>query len=327
VRELAHGILPSVLSHGGQPAGVDAFVSRLDLPVDFEVLSERLPRDIEASAYFIIAEGLTNVVKHARATRATVWAAADDGVLAIEVRDDETGGAQRQVRGTADGASPSRGGSCGSCSIRRARHRALGRLDPGPDVHVDDDADDLEHLLRAEVLDERVVEALERRVPIGVGGAGERLGVAEGRPLGLGVKLSLPPRGQGVDLGPRDARLARRLVVQVQAVGAVVECDTRRRRSWARPRSIRRSAVYPNASAPIRAMPISASFSLASNRRFAIWTSSAISLPFECSSFALPMPPGPRYEPPARDLLSLHRRGAIENGDRAPQRLTTRLGE
>ena len=55
------------------------------------------------------------------------------------------------------------------------------------------------------MLDERVVEALERRVPIGVGGAGERLGVAERRPLGLGVKLSLPPRGQGVDLGPRDA--------------------------------------------------------------------------------------------------------------------------
>jgi hypothetical protein len=102
-------------------------------------------------------------------------------------------------------------------------HRALGKLDPSPDVHVDDDADDLEHLLRAEVLDERVVEPLERRVPIGVGGAGERLGVAERRPLGLGVKLSLPPCGQGVDLGPRDARLARRLVVQVQAVGAVVE--------------------------------------------------------------------------------------------------------
>jgi PAS domain S-box-containing protein len=99
VRELAHGILPSVLSHGGLRAGVDEFVSRLGLPVDFEVLSERLPPDIESSAYFIIAEALTNVVKHARATRATVWAAAEEGVLALEVRDDGIGGAQPDGHG------------------------------------------------------------------------------------------------------------------------------------------------------------------------------------------------------------------------------------
>ena len=56
-----------------------------------------------------------------------------------------------------------------------------------------------------EVLGERVVEALKRGVPIGVGNAGERLGVAERRLLGLGVKLGLPPRRQGVDLGGRFA--------------------------------------------------------------------------------------------------------------------------
>jgi PAS domain S-box-containing protein len=93
VRELAHGILPSVLTHRGLRAGVDAFVSRLDLLVDVEVSSERLPPDIEASAYFIVAEALTNVVKHARATRATVRATLDDGVLTVEVRDDGVGGA------------------------------------------------------------------------------------------------------------------------------------------------------------------------------------------------------------------------------------------
>lgn len=96
-------------------------------------------------------------------------------------------------------------------SSGRARHRALGKLDPRPDVHVDDDAHDLEDLLRAEVLGERVVEALERRVPVGVGSTGERLGIAERRLLGVGLKLGLPPRGQGVNLGPGDARLARRL--------------------------------------------------------------------------------------------------------------------
>jgi hypothetical protein len=51
-------------------------------------------------------------------------------------------------------------------------HGALGKFDPGPDVHVDHDADDLEDLLHAEVLGERVVEALEGRVPVGVGGTG-----------------------------------------------------------------------------------------------------------------------------------------------------------
>jgi hypothetical protein len=108
-------------------------------------------------------------------------------------------------------------------SSARARHRALGKLDPGPDVHIDDDGDDLEDLLWAEVLGERIVESLERRGPLGVGYAGELLGVAERRLLGVGVKLGLPPRGQGVDLGPGDTRLPRCDVVQVEAVGAVVE--------------------------------------------------------------------------------------------------------
>jgi hypothetical protein len=47
------------------------------------------------------------------------------------------------------------------------------------------------------------VEALERRVPVGVGGTGERLGMAERRLLGLGVKLGLPPRRQGMEGAPR----------------------------------------------------------------------------------------------------------------------------
>ena len=53
-------------------AGVEALVSRLALPVEVQVTRTRLPPDIEASAYFIVAEALTNVVKHARATRAEV---------------------------------------------------------------------------------------------------------------------------------------------------------------------------------------------------------------------------------------------------------------
>ena len=99
VRELAHGILPFGLTRGGLRAGVRDFVERLDLPVDVEVSTGRLARDIEASAYFIVAEALTNVVKHAHASRATVRAAVEDGSLRIEVADDGRGGADPQGYG------------------------------------------------------------------------------------------------------------------------------------------------------------------------------------------------------------------------------------
>jgi signal transduction histidine kinase len=93
LRELAHGILPSVLTRGGLQAGVETVVSRLDLPVDVDIAHDRLPAEIEASAYFIIAEALTNVVKHAHATRAEVHSCVEKGTLLVEVRDDGVGGA------------------------------------------------------------------------------------------------------------------------------------------------------------------------------------------------------------------------------------------
>jgi PAS domain S-box-containing protein len=93
LRELAHGILPSVLIRGGLHAGVHALASRVDVIVDVDVSEERLHRDIEASAYFIIAEALTNVVKHAHATHAEVTASVEDELLHITVRDDGIGGA------------------------------------------------------------------------------------------------------------------------------------------------------------------------------------------------------------------------------------------
>ncbi len=66
-RELAHGILPATLARGGLRAGVDALVSRVSLPVSVDVPVERLPAGVEATAYFVISEALTNVVKHAHA--------------------------------------------------------------------------------------------------------------------------------------------------------------------------------------------------------------------------------------------------------------------
>jgi signal transduction histidine kinase len=93
LRELSHGILPSALTHGGLRAAVRALSSRLDVPVDMDIASERVASEIEASAYFIVAEALTNVVKHAQASRIAVRAAIEDGALIVEVRDDGVGGA------------------------------------------------------------------------------------------------------------------------------------------------------------------------------------------------------------------------------------------
>jgi signal transduction histidine kinase len=99
LRELAHGILPAVLTRGGLRAGVDALVARLDLPVRVQILGERLPAEIEASAYFLVAEALTNVVKHAQAAGADVTASVEGGMLRVEVRDDGIGGADASGHG------------------------------------------------------------------------------------------------------------------------------------------------------------------------------------------------------------------------------------
>ena len=99
VRELAHGVLPSVLTRGGLRAGVDALASRMTIPVENGVSVERLPPAVEATAYFVVAEALTNVAKHARAGRAAVMTRVEGGTLRVDVRDDGVGGARRDGSG------------------------------------------------------------------------------------------------------------------------------------------------------------------------------------------------------------------------------------
>jgi signal transduction histidine kinase len=99
LRELAHGILPAVLTGGGLRAGVDALASRMPVPVDNGVSVGRLPAAVEATAYFVVAESLTNVAKHARAKGAAVMARVEDGTLRVQVRDDGVGGARRDGSG------------------------------------------------------------------------------------------------------------------------------------------------------------------------------------------------------------------------------------
>jgi signal transduction histidine kinase len=94
LRELAHGILPTVLTQGGLRAGVDALASRMPVPVENAVPADRLPAAVEATAYFVVAEALTNVAKHSHAGHAEVTARIEDGKLGVRVRDDGVGGAR-----------------------------------------------------------------------------------------------------------------------------------------------------------------------------------------------------------------------------------------
>jgi signal transduction histidine kinase len=99
LRELAHDILPTVLTQGGLHAGVDALATRMAVPVENGVSVGRLPAAVEATAYFVVAEALTNVAKHARAAHATVTARVANGALVVHVRDDGVGGAQPDGNG------------------------------------------------------------------------------------------------------------------------------------------------------------------------------------------------------------------------------------
>jgi signal transduction histidine kinase len=99
VRELAQGILPAVLTRLGLPAAVDTLTSRAPLPVETDIVVDRLPPAVEATAYFVFAEALTNVAKHSRADRAEVVARVANGLLSLSVRDNGVGGARLDGQG------------------------------------------------------------------------------------------------------------------------------------------------------------------------------------------------------------------------------------
>ena len=94
LRELARGIHPAILEDEGLGAAVTALARRAGIPVDVRLdLDGRLPRLVESTAYFTIAEALTNTQRHARASHATVRVAHAGDALELEVSDDGQGGA------------------------------------------------------------------------------------------------------------------------------------------------------------------------------------------------------------------------------------------
>jgi signal transduction histidine kinase len=94
LRELARGLHPALLTDHGLAAAIQSLAARAPLPVDVHVaLEARLPPPVEAAAYFLVAEALTNVAKHASASAAGVHVEVDEERLTIEVADDGRGGA------------------------------------------------------------------------------------------------------------------------------------------------------------------------------------------------------------------------------------------
>ncbi|MDQ1617463.1 MAG: hypothetical protein QOE19_32 [Actinomycetota bacterium] len=94
LRELARGLHPAALAEGGLRPALKTLARRCAVPVRLDVdVTGRLPEPIELAAYYVVAETLTNTVKHANATVIDVQAAASDGVLQVQVRDDGQGGA------------------------------------------------------------------------------------------------------------------------------------------------------------------------------------------------------------------------------------------
>jgi signal transduction histidine kinase len=106
LRDLARGIHPAVLADRGLDAAISALAARSPVPVGVEVTAGRLPGPVESTAYFVVAEALTNAAKHARAAEIGVRITRHRDLLIVEVIDDGVGGADPArgsgLRGLAD---------------------------------------------------------------------------------------------------------------------------------------------------------------------------------------------------------------------------------
>jgi signal transduction histidine kinase len=106
VRGLARGIHPTILTEAGLRAAVDALAERTPVAVSVHIPERRFDPQVEATAYFVVAEALTNVSRHASATEVRVSAGEEGSRLVVTIADDGVGGADATagsgLRGLAD---------------------------------------------------------------------------------------------------------------------------------------------------------------------------------------------------------------------------------
>ncbi|MEA2288578.1 MAG: hypothetical protein QOD55_575 [Solirubrobacteraceae bacterium] len=118
LRELARGIHPAVLTDRGLAPAIAALAARAPFPVEVvDLPADRLPAEIETTAYFTVAEALTNVAKYARATHATVRVACEGDDAVVEVVDDGVGGASAADGSGLTGLADRIGACDGSLSV------------------------------------------------------------------------------------------------------------------------------------------------------------------------------------------------------------------
>jgi signal transduction histidine kinase len=94
LRDLAHGIHPAVLSERGLAVALEGLARRSPLPVELRITRERVAPAVESAIYFTVTEALTNVARHAQATRASVTVGIAGGTLTATIADDGVGGAR-----------------------------------------------------------------------------------------------------------------------------------------------------------------------------------------------------------------------------------------
>jgi signal transduction histidine kinase len=93
LRDLARGIHPNVLTDRGLTAALNGLVGRSPVPVELDADGcDDLAEPVQITLYFIVAEALTNALKHSGCNRVTVQVGADDGAATVEVRDNGVGG-------------------------------------------------------------------------------------------------------------------------------------------------------------------------------------------------------------------------------------------
>jgi signal transduction histidine kinase len=106
VRQLARGLLPPILTEAGLAAAIESLAERTAIPVTVTVPDRRFAPSVEAAAYYVVAESLTNIAKYAEASSVQVRVSRDNGVAVVEVVDDGIGGADAArgsgLRGLAD---------------------------------------------------------------------------------------------------------------------------------------------------------------------------------------------------------------------------------
>ena len=94
LREMARGIHPAILTDDGLEAALSFIAERSRLPVHLDLcLDRRLAQDVEATAYFVVSEALTNAAKHSHASSIRVSGDLHNGLLTVEVADNGCGGA------------------------------------------------------------------------------------------------------------------------------------------------------------------------------------------------------------------------------------------